>query len=405
MLEDSLNKYKRSFSGNELEFLDSEKERKQARSLRTWLKEIPKIDLHRHLTGSIRFSTVLDILRIYEIDLPKDTLRNIPLRKNPEQLRKLIRIYDSPKDLESFINRVWSILNEVVVNEAVVSRLTYEAIEDAHKENVKYMELRVSPYGMLNGNGSLKRNFTLYSFLQALKVGIDMASKDFPSTIAKIIISLPRHVLSKRFNLKTGIEAFEESVIKTCLPLKDKYIVGFDLSGKTSGYSSSYRDRVSWPPRLFKNFFQCIKENNFYITIHAGEGDSPHNIREAIELLYADRIGHGISAIEDDSVMSLLANKKIPLEICPTSNVKLRNVQSLDEHPIKKFIEKGIVTTINTDDPAVFKSSITYEYFSLMNNEILKFSRDDIIKNIKNSLSAAFLSDENRAKLKKSFLD
>ncbi|GAG88110.1 unnamed protein product, partial [marine sediment metagenome] len=204
MRKDSLNKYKYNFHRYELEFPDIVKEKKQGRSIRTWLKEIPKIDLHRHLTGSIRFSTVLKILRIYEINLPKDSLRSIPLRNNPKQLRKLIRVYTPPKDLESFINSTWSILNEVVVNEAIVSHLIYEAIEDAHRENIKYLELRVSPYGMLNGNGSLKRNFTLRSFLQALKTGIDKASKHFPSTIAKIIISLPRHVLLKRFNPKTG---------------------------------------------------------------------------------------------------------------------------------------------------------------------------------------------------------
>jgi len=366
------------------------------------IKALPKIDLHRHLTGSVRFKTILDILREFKLEAPFDNNRKTPLRDDIVQLKKFIQIKEPLANQARFIDRVWGVLNKLIVNEEVVSRLTYEAIEDASQDNIIYVEFRVSPYGKMNGNGSQKRTFSFPDFLKALRNGIDKARYEYPNTIAKIVLSIPRHTVFRRLRDFADIkrlQKFADDIISPCLDYKNSYVVGFDLSGKVEGYSSWHQRNVKWPPCLYRPIFKRIKESHFGVTIHAGENDSADSIREAVEFLGADRIGHGIKAKEDPLILDFLRENKIPLEICPTSNIRLGLTSSLANHPIREYYDLGLCTTINTDDPAVFDITLSSECLDLVKNENIHFTLHELKCNISNSLYAAFASNDEKQRL------
>jgi adenosine deaminase len=168
---------------------------------------------------------------------------------------------------------------------------------------------------------------------------------------------------------------------------KERGVVGLDLAG----------DEVNHPATPFASVCRYAKEAGLCLTVHAGEAGRAWNVREAIELLGADRIGHGVRSAEDLSVIDLLKQRGIALEMCPTSNIQTGVVHFLGLHPLRPFHQIGLKVTINTDDPSISNITLTYEYFTAITGIGLRLK--DIYQTILNSAEASFLPPAERAEL------
>jgi adenosine deaminase len=176
--------------------------------------------------------------------------------------------------------------------------------------------------------------------------------------------------------------------LELTLAHKSPVVIGIGLGGAES----------SGPAKDFAEVFQRAAEAGLRVVAHAGEDVGPYSIWDALNLLRAERIGHGISALEDEELMEYLAIHAIPLEICPTSNLFTRKyVTRIEQHPARAFFDKNLFVTINSDDPALFSTSLTDEYMLLYKSGL--FSRDEIVRLIKNNINAAFLPDDRKRAL------
>ena len=253
-----------------------------------WIGKMPKVELHRHLQGSIRTTTIIEIAQRYKVDLPGFTA---------SRLDRFVKHRQPAKGLLEFL-KPWTIFGRIIVNPEIASRITYEAIEDAASDNVEYLELRFSPYTMSNNMKIGTREL-----LDAIIATVKDAEKRFP-IIVKLVVGIVRMdpVKYHSYNLQ---------ILNIAQDYPD-FVVGFDLAG----------DEASFPANLYGNFFKYVRERGFKITVHAGEAAGSESVREAVELLSADRIGHGISAVNDPSVMQLLRHpplrkRPIAVEISP----------------------------------------------------------------------------------------
>ena len=169
--------------------------------------------------------------------------------------------------------------------------------------------------------------------------------------------------------------------------VKESGVIGIGIGGSEHKY----------PPELFKEVYEEARHLGYKATAHAGEAAGPESVWGAIKTLKVDRIGHGTRAIEDPVLVDYLLKKQIPIEMCPISNVRTKVVDSIEDHPIKQFYEKGLLISVNTDDPKMFNTSLTQEYYMLI--EKLGFSLRDIIILIRNAVDSSWCDDATREKL------
>lgn len=352
------------------------------------LIDMPKIDLHRHLVGAIRPQVLVYIANELGIKLP--TFGN-----DAERIRK-VSLISSPiqNGYKHFLaKRIWSVFKYIFSDKRGISNAMYWTVADAARDNVCYVEFRISPYGIQHNYtpshkeyGTDGSSINLYSFVSSLKKGIEAAKRDYPETIAKIIFSVGRRSVIESWEPKDRSRYYNK-LITVANDFKD-IIVGFDLSG----------DEEKYPNNLFVEFADRVKSNNFLLTIHAGETGNPESIRQAIKLLRADRIGHGIGAIHDESLMNLLAERAIPLELCPTSNLMLGLVSSMKDYPCREFLSRNLHVTINTDDPTLLgPTTLSNEFYQLLIAKQIKFTE---IKKLSDfSIEASFASKEEKDQL------
>jgi adenosine deaminase len=347
-------------------------------ALKKGLQELPKVDLHRHLTGSIRLTTVAEIAQEYAIVFPR--------QKSPwtvEDLRQRLVLNGSVGSLSKFIAQPWRILNKLIVNPQVLSRLAYEAVEDASIDNVAYLELRASPFGLTNTEWAVEETHQGREYLEATIDGLERAAD--LGVVVRLILSIPRHVVGRFYGGRR--EHYYDELLALADEHRD-YVVGFDLTGVEEECSS----------RVFESFFKRAKEHGFFVTIHAGETTGPESVREAIGL-GADRIGHCISSIEDPSLVQELVENGVTLEICPTSNILTGAVASLQEHPFAELYGSGVRVTVNTDNTLVCDTTLTKEFYELFRNQGLELSDAKRVTSM--SVDAAFLSDAEKDALRR----
>jgi len=282
-----------------------------------------RIDLHRHLDGSIRLQTILELADKNGIVLPAE---------DPDSLRPHVTITSPQPGLTHFLEKFrWPIA--VLATPDDCRRVARENVEDAFRERLDHVELRFSPVFMASANG-----LDPAAVVEAVVDGAGAGSREFGVPVTMI------GVLSRTFGTET---CFLE--LEALLGSRDR-IAALDLAGDEAGF----------PARLFEPHFRKARNTGWRITIHAGEAAGPESIREAIDLLGAERIGHGTRAVEDPALMDELAEKGIGIESCLTSNVQTSAVPSYAAHPLRRFLECGILATINTDDPAI--SGITFDH-------------------------------------------
>jgi adenosine deaminase len=317
------------------------------------LKSLPKIELHRHLEGSIPMPLVLAWSEKYNLPLPKEkTAESIQAR--------------SPMPFSDVLDKILY-QQRCYQNIESVETLTYEVIKSIAEDNIKMIELRFSP-----GFIAEPKNLPFNSIMEAALSAKERAQRDFDIEVGYLLIS------SRDFGLETCSETID-------LALKWKNeIVGVDLAG----------NELDFPDHLFEKPFLKAHHAGLKITTHSGEVTHAKNVLISIEKLKSTRIGHGVQSIKDQNVIDYLVKHKIPLELCPTSNYITQAVDSLETHPLKQLMEAGVLVTINSDDPTLFGTTLSQEYEIAMNQIGLTFKQ--IQQTILNSFHASFLPKQQK---------
>ncbi|MCB8920113.1 MAG: adenosine deaminase [Ardenticatenaceae bacterium] len=322
---------------------------------------MPKIDLHRHLEGSLRLETLLEIAQKYGLDLPAADI---------ERLRPYVQITDDPPDHEVFLSK-FEVLRHFYRSPEAVSRLAYEVVADAASDNIHYLELRFSPQALARVRG-----FSLSEVADWVIDATQQASQDL-GIIVRLIVTLVRH------------DPIEQAkpVAEVAFERFDRGIVGLDLAG----------NEVKFPAGPFKPLFTEAKRLGMGVTVHAGEWASAEGVRQAIEELHADRIGHGIRSIENSRILRLVRDRQVALEVCLTSNLQTGVVHQLMHHPLVDLLNLGVKVTLNTDDPTVSNSLLTDEYRVAV--ETLGLGYADLRKLVMNAANATFLPEVEQQEL------
>jgi len=322
---------------------------------------LPKVELHRHLEGSLRLETMLDISREHGITVPKSIMR----------LSDLVQIQDEePFTFANFLEK-FKTLRLFYRSPEVIERVTREAVEDAARDNIRYMELRFTPVAL-----SRAERFPLQDVMDWVCESANSAAEKFGITV-KLIASVNRHESPE----------LAEQVAWIASNYQNKGIVALDIAGNEAEFSGE----------PFAPIFREAKESGLKITVHAGEWAGAENVREAIEVLGADRIGHGVRVMEDEAVVAMTKELGTCFEVCVTSNHQSGVTPTLKEHPLRKMIDAGLNTTVNTDDPSISRISLTSEFQML--HDQLGISLDMLKKQTMNAVNAAFVSDEERKDL------
>ncbi len=321
---------------------------------------IIKTELHCHLGGSIRTETILDIAREHNLALPSYQVKD---------LNRHVKVYEQLQDLQSVLN-AFAIAQQCFVSPAVVKRIAYEVFEDAARQNVKLFELRFSPDWAFSGH-HLDWDAAFDAILTAKK----QAEQDFDIAIGLIAIS--SRVL--------GVGSCEKT-IEWALRWGDD-IQGIDLADLEAEY----------PIEMFAAPVLRAKEHGLHVTVHTGEGTPASMVRQTIQAVHPDRIGHGIAIIEDMAVVELVKEQGITLEICPWSNYLTHAVRAIEEHPLKRLYDLGVKTTINSDDPEVLETNLNNEY--RIAHEILGMTLEEIAMCNRYAVESSFLPENTRKDL------
>ncbi|WP_336755163.1 adenosine deaminase [Pantoea sp. USHLN298] len=322
---------------------------------------IPLTDIHRHLDGNIRAQTILDLGRQFNLALPATTL---------ETLRPHVQVGDNEPDLVSFLQKLdWGV--KVLGDLDACRRIAQENVEDAARAGIHYAELRFSP-----GYMAMSHHLPIAGVVEAVIEGVRAGCQQHNIDVRLI------GIMSRTFGEEACLAELDG-----LLAHRD-HITAVDLAG----------DELGFPGSEFLSHFTQARDAGFRVTVHAGEAAGPESIWQAIRELGAERIGHGVKAIEDRALMDFLAEHHIGIESCLTSNIQTSTVASLAQHPLKAFLEHGILATLNTDDPAVQGIELAHEYHHAAPTAGL--SAAQIRQAQENGLTIAFLSDAEKAAIR-----
>jgi adenosine deaminase len=337
------------------------------------LRSIPKVLLHDHLDGGLRTSTIIDLAKACGYDkLPTSDPGELS-----EWFQRGAKRGSLPLYLEGFAHTT-----AVMQTEEALERVAYEMLEDMRNDGVVYVETRFAPVFHTD------RGLHWEEIVQAVLKGLERGRKDFGVEFGLIICAMR--------NMKLSGEMAELAV-----DFRERGVVGFDLAGEEGGY----------PPKKHVEAFEYIQRENFNITIHAGEAFGKESIWQAIQWCGAHRIGHATRLIEDIKVSDddptevvnmgylsqYILDKRIPLEICLTSNVDTGAVKSVKEHPFGIFHRYKFRVTLNTDDRLMSNTTMTKEY--KIAAETFHLSLADLEKISINSMKSAFVPYKKRIDL------
>jgi adenosine deaminase len=253
-----------------------------------------------------------------------------------------------------------------------LTRVACELLEDVSRENVRYCEVRFAPWL------HVRRGMRLSQAIRAVLDGLGRGQERFGVRWQLIVCCMRHH--SPQDNL---------TLAEVALRFKDEGVGGLDLAGD---------EALSTPATLPVDAFRLAREQGLHRTVHAGEGAGPQSIRLAIDLLGAERLGHGVRLREDPALLEEVRQRGIALEMCPTSNVQTSVVANVDDHPINAYLQAGLRVTVNTDNRRVSSTSLTEEYALMVQH--FGWGLPEIIATTRNSLEAAFVPEEERASLR-----
>jgi adenosine deaminase len=326
------------------------------------MKRFPKVDLHRHLEGSVSAETLLRLADTYGGDLPAYDL---------ESLRPFIEIKDDPPGFKHFLNK-FKVLRAFYTSRAAIGEAAYTAVRDAAEDNVKYLELRYSP-----SHFAARGQFDERDVVDIVHNAIQRGAEDFE------IIVVPILTISRDYGYELA-----RNTVDLALSLPAGYFCGLDIAG----------DEVNNSALPFAELFKSFKSGGRCLTVHAGEVCGAENVRQAVLQFNTDRIGHGIHAAESEDVMALLRKKNVLLEVCLTSNIHTGVVDSLKNHPFARLIRSGVPVCLNTDDPAISSITLTDDYVNAVNE--LGVTEYQLRKMNLDALDHAFYSNKEELKQK-----
>ncbi len=324
-------------------------------------RNIPLIDLHRHLDGNVRITTILDLANQFNIPLPANNIDDL--------IPHVQMGFDEP-DFGACLRKLDTGVT-VLANLDAVKRIAFENVEDLYLDNIDYAELRFSPHYM-----AMNHQLPIDAVIEATIDGVKSAKKQF-----KVDVNLIG-IMSRTFGLPTCMTELD-----ALLRFKQD-LVAIDLAG----------NEIDFPPHLFTEHYKKVKAADLNVTVHAGEVVGAQSVWDAIRLLCATRIGHGVRSLEDPKLMDYLAANRIGVEMCLTSNVQTKTCASYETHPVKAFLQHGILTTLNSDDPAASGINLSYEYEVAAPK--VGLTQADLVTLQSNSLDIAFLSESEKRDLK-----
>jgi adenosine deaminase len=316
------------------------------------IEKLPKTDLHVHLDGSLRLSTILELADQERIELPAH---------DEDGLRKAMNLGKHCGSLVEYL-KAFDVTLRVMQTADALTRIAYELAEDASKENVRYMEVRYAP--MLHTQHGLK----LTAVVEAVLEGLRAAQERFGIESAVIICGI------RNVSPESSLEMAELAVA-----YKGRGVVGFDLAG------AEYDN----PAKHHKKAFQLVRDNNINVTIHAGEAYGPESIAQAIHVCGAHRIGHGCRLRENGDLLHYVNDHRIALECCPSSNVQTSAIRDLASHPIKLYKALGLRVTVNTDNRLVTDTTVSKELW--LCHTQLGFTMADLKAVVLSGFKSAFL--------------
>jgi aminodeoxyfutalosine deaminase len=328
-------------------------------SLESFIRRLPKAELHLHLEGSVRPATLQEMARQKGrlIEETEDWIE--------ERRRQGFRYPQFSDFLKAF--KLLSLLLETPEDYALA---TTRLVEDLAAENVRYAELTLSA-GVI-----LWKKQPLEAIFEAVAEAASEASGRSGVRIAWIFDAV------RQFGPDQA-----RRVVNIAARFRHQGVVAFGIGG----------DEVRGPAETLVDVYREARDLGLHVTAHAGEAAGPLSVRDAVELLGAERIGHGTSAARDAATLQLLAERGIPVEVCLTSNLATGVIGTIEEHPLPQFLEAGVRVTLNSDDPAMFATNLEEE----MKIAARRFglSREDLVLLTANAIRGAFLAEEERTAL------
>ncbi len=321
---------------------------------------LPFIDLHRHLDGNVRLRTILELAEQHGIPLPAT---------DEEGLRPFVQVTGPQPGVMAFLEKFRYMVGVLADYEAC-HRVAYENVLDAHQEGLDYVELRFSPLFMAQPH-----RLDPHGVVEAVIDGVEAGRKETGMKVNLI------GILSRTYGQEL---AYQE--LDALLAFAD-HLVAIDLAG----------DEANYPGEWFTDHLQRARQNGLHLTIHAGESAGPRSVWQAVQELGAERLGHAVHAVEDPYLMEFLAQKAIGIEVNLTSNVQTSTVSSYAAHPLRQFLEKGLLATINTDDPGISGIDLRYEYEVAAPEAGL--SAEQIAQAQRNALEIAFLTPKEKEEI------
>eukprot|EP01027_Heterolobosea_sp_BB2_P024617 GEZU01037133.1.p1 GENE.GEZU01037133.1~~GEZU01037133.1.p1 ORF type:complete len:365 (-),score=114.45 GEZU01037133.1:86-1159(-) len=334
---------------------------------RETLKQLPKVELHRHLEGSVPLHTIKRVAQKLGIAVRPAT------ESDPDEYEPYREKFCCHKKVTSLTEclRLFCSAQSLFATEEIIEEITYDVCEDCYKDGIRLLELRYSPIFIAQSVQNDHSHLTFESIHKSVLAGVKRAETAFPDFFVCLIGILDR------------TEGAKEQVSANFIIANKDTFAAIDLAND-EGFSAE----------PFQPMFKAAKEANLGITVHAGEAGGAENVRYAIEKLFAQRIGHGIKIAQDQETISLVKQSGVILEISPTSNYITNCVDTLESHPIRELFDKGVKISINSDDPGIFDIDLTHEYEIL--NRMHNFTLEDFHKCNLNALEASFIAKDKK---------
>lgn len=320
-----------------------------------FIAALPKAELHLHIEGTLEPELAFQLAEKNRISLPF------------ESVDAMRAAYDF-QDLQSFLDLYYASIS-VVCTEDDFHDLTLAYLKKAASQNVRHTEIFFDP------QSHTARQIPFETVLNGITSALKQAETELGIS-SRLILCFLRHL-----SAESAQETLEQAI-----PFREQ-IIGVGLDSSELGH----------PPSKFESVFKEARRQGFRVVCHAGEEGPPEYITEALDLLKAERIDHGVRCMEDPALVERLAAEQIPLTVCPLSNVRLCVFQEMSEHPLKRMLEAGLLVTVNSDDPPYFGGYVNENFTAVQ--QALDFSRNELIQLARNSFTASFLPESEIQKL------
>jgi aminodeoxyfutalosine deaminase len=332
---------------------------------KSFIQSLPKAELHLHLEGSVDPATLVELSRRYNTPLPTENNRYDVAGSGDVLTEDDVRRLYSYKDFNGFLMAFKSVTERLRSPEDY-ELVTYRLMQKLRQQNVVHAEVYVS-IGVIRWRGQ-----PVEPIFEGMERGRERGQRDFGVSLLWIFDAV-RHF---------GPEAAAE-VFNLAARLRERNVVAIGIGG----------DEARGPAEGFRDLYRKAADNGLRLTAHAGETTGPESVWGALNI-GAERIGHGLSAASDPELMEVMAQKQVPVEMCITSNLRTGACKELQEHPVRKFFDEGLMITLSTDDPAMFQTSLNKE-FEIAQQEF-SFSEEHLRELARNSIEASFLPVEKK---------